>query len=168
MKFNKVDVNEIKGNTFDMIGKQWMLITGGTKDEFNTMTASWGALGVLWHKPVAVCLIRPQRHTLGFVENNDCFTLSFYDEKYRPQLSICGTKSGKDIDKVKETGFTPCEAECGAMYFEEAELVLVCKKIYIDDMKPENILDKESDVKFYPDKDYHKIFVGEIIEVLKK
>ena len=167
MEFTKITPEDITDNMFKAISKDWMLITAGGADGLNTMTASWGSTGQLWGKNVATCYIRPTRYTLGFMEENDYYTLSFYNEKYRKQLNICGTQSGRDIDKVKATGFTPVYANCGAPYFEEARLVLVCRKLYVDEFKPENFVMKSID-KWYPEKDYHKVFIGEILEVLKK
>ena len=165
--FEKIDPKALDQNVFSLIGDQWMLITAGTKDQCNTMTASWGGLGVLWGKPVAMVYIRPQRYTLEFVEREDTFTLCFFGEEYRKALALCGSKSGRDMDKVKECGFTVATAE-GAPYFEEADLVLVCKKAYWQDMDPTHFLDGEIDSKWYPEKDYHRIFIGEILEVLRK
>ena len=165
--FEKIDPKALDQNVFSLIGDQWMLITAGTKDQCNTMTASWGGLGVLWGKPVATVYIRPQRYTLEFVEREDTFTLCFFGEQYRKALALCGSKSGRDVDKVKECGFTVATAE-GAPYFEEADLVLVCKKAYWQDMDPTHFLDGEIDGKWYPQKDYHRIFIGEIETVLKK
>ncbi len=165
--FEKIDPKALDQNVFSLIGDQWMLITAGTKDQCNTMTASWGGLGVLWGKPVATVYIRPQRYTLEFVEREDTFTLCFFGEEYRKALALCGSKSGRDMDKVKECGFTVATAE-GAPYFEEADLVLVCKKSYWQDMDPTHFLDREIDSKWYPEKDYHRIFIGEILEVLRK
>ena len=165
--FEKIDPKALDQNVFSLIGDQWMLITAGTKDQCNTMTASWGGLGVLWGKPVATVYIRPQRYTLEFVEREDTFTLCFFGEEYRKALALCGSKSGRDMDKVKEGGFTVATAE-GAPYFEEADLVLVCKKSYWQDMDPTHFLDGEIDSKWYPEKDYHRIFIGEILEVLRK
>ena len=165
--FEKIDPKALDQNVFSLIGDQWMLITAGTEDKCNTMTASWGGLGVLWGKPVATVYIRPQRYTLEFVEREDTFTLCFFGEEYRKALALCGSKSGRDMDKVKECGFTVATAE-GAPYFEEADLVLVCKKSYWQDMDPTHFLDGEIDSKWYPEKDYHRIFIGEILEVLRK
>ena len=165
--FEKIDPKALDQNVFSLIGDQWMLITAGTKDQCNTMTASWGGLGVLWGKPVATVYIRPQRYTLEFVEREDTFTLCFFGGEYRKALALCGSKSGRDVDKVKECGFTVATAE-GAPYFEEADLVLVCKKSYWQDMDPTHFLDGEIDSKWYPEKDYHRIFIGEILEVLRK
>lgn len=165
--FEKIDPKALDQNVFSLIGDQWMLITAGTEDKCNTMTASWGGLGVLWGKPVATVYIRPQRYTLEFVEREDTFTLCFFGEAYRKALTLCGSKSGRDVDKVKECGFTVTTAE-GAPYFEEADLVLVCKKAYWQDMDPTHFLDGEIDGKWYPQKDYHRIFIGEILEVLRK
>ena len=165
--FEKSDPKALDQNVFSLIGDQWMLITAGNQDQCNTMTASWGGLGVLWGKPVATVYIRPQRYTLEFVEREDTFTLCFFGEQYRKALALCGSKSGRDVDKVKECGFTVATAE-GAPYFEEADLVLVCKKAYWQDMDPTHFLDGEIDSKWYPEKDYHRIFIGEIVEVLRK
>ena len=167
VKFKSTKPQEISGNIFEAVGEKWMLITGGDKAGFNTMTASWGGAGILWQRPVTFCFVRPQRFTRGFMDAGDYFTLSFYGEEYRPQLNIAGIDSGRDGDKVAKMGFTPAFADCGAAYFEEAELVLVCKKIYFDDFKPENFLAPDID-KMYKDGDYHRMYIGEIIEVLKK
>lgn len=165
--FQNIDPKTLPENVFSLIGDRWMLVTAGTPAHCNTMTASWGGLGVLWGKPVATVYIRPQRYTLEFVEREDTFTLCFFGEEYRKALALCGSKSGRDMDKVKECGFTVATAE-GAPYFEEADLVLVCKKSYWQDMDPTHFLDGEIDSKWYPEKDYHRIFIGEILEVLRK
>ena len=164
--FEKIDPKALDQNVFSLIGDQWMLITAGTKDQCNTMTASWGGLGVLWGKPVATVYIRPQRYTLEFVEREDTFTLCFFGEEYRKGLALCGSKSGRDVDKVKECGFTVATAE-GAPYFEEADLVLVCRKRFVQPMDPAAI---PADVKekYYQAEDYHTLYIGEIVEVLKK
>ncbi len=165
--FKSVDINSIQMNPFDYVGKKWMLITAGNGDGFNTMTASWGTLGVLWNKPVSQCFIRPSRYTYEFIEKENCYTLCFFDEKNREALAYCGANSGRDIDKVKETGLTPVVHPSGAVYFEEAELVLVCRKLYHEDIDPENF--KSADIeKNYPQKDYHRMYTGEIIEALIK
>jgi flavin reductase (DIM6/NTAB) family NADH-FMN oxidoreductase RutF len=168
MAFEKITPQEIGGNIFDMVGKQWMLITGGDRSGFNSMTASWGGAGILWGKPVAFCFIRPQRHTRVFADAGENFSLSFYSEQYRELLAgVFGSESGRDIDKVNKSGFTPAFSEDGAVYYEQAELVLVCRKIYYDDFKPENFLSPDI-FSMYPDNDYHRMYVGEITEVLKK
>lgn len=165
--FEKIDPKALDQNVFSMIGDRWMLITAGTGERLNTMTASWGGLGVLWSKPVATCYIRPQRYTREFIDREECFTLAFFGEEYRKALSLCGNKSGRDIDKVKECGFT-VNTEANAPYFEEAELVLVCKKLYVGEIDPAGFIDPTLGEKNYPNKDYHKMYIGEIAEVLKK
>lgn len=167
MAFKKIDVKDIQGNIFEMIGDKWMLITGGDKSDYNTMTASWGGVGVLWQKDVTFCYVRPQRYTRKFMDDGKYYTLSFYGDKYRDMLSYCGSRSGRDLDKVKETGLTPCFADCGAVYFGEAELVLVCKKIYFHDFNKENFLTPEI-AGIYENGDYHRLYIGEIVEVLSK
>ena len=165
--FQSVDPKALQENVFSLIGDKWMLITAGTGEKCNTMTASWGGLGVIWGAPAATCYIRPQRYTKEFVDREEYFTLAFFGEEYRRALSLCGSKSGRDVDKVKECGFTVMEAEGGAPYFAQAELVLVCKKAYWQDMDPAHFLDPEIETH-YAQKDYHRIFIGEIVEALRK
>ena len=161
-----VDVHEISENVFSLIGKQWMLITAGTAEHCNTMTASWGGLGVLWGAPAATCYIRPQRYTKEFVDWEEYFTLSFFGEEWRKALSLCGSKSGREVDKVKECGFTVKTADCGAPYFEEASLVLVCRKRFAQEMDP-NLMPDDVKEKWYPEKDYHTMYIGEIVQALE-
>ena len=165
--WKKIDPKQLDQNVFSLIGDQWMLVTAGDKDKCNTMTASWGGLGVLWGKPSATCYIRPQRYTKEFLDANEYFTLTFFGEEYRKALSLCGSKSGREIDKVKECGFTVLEGECGAPYFDQAQLTLVCRKRFVQPMDSGNIPEDVKE-KFYAEKDYHFIYIGEIVEALVK
>ncbi len=158
---------EIKDNPFKLIASDWMLITAGHKDSFNTMTASWGGLGHLWNKNVAFIFIRPNRYTYQFTEKNEYFTLCFFEEKYRNILNVCGSKSGRNFDKIKSTGLIPLETKEKNIYFEQARLVLECRKLYYDDIKPQFMLDKKIE-SLYPKKDYHRLYIGEIINVVSK
>lgn len=167
MSFKEINIKDLSFNPFDKIGSQWMLITAGSESSFNTMTASWGGMGVLWGKNVATVYIRPQRYTKEFVDANDTFTLSFYGPEHKNALNICGSKSGRDCDKVKEAGLTPYFTD-GTCAFGEAETIFVCRKLYKDTMPPENFIDKASDAKWYPDKDYHTMYIAEIEKVLVK
>lgn len=161
----KIDPKALDKNVFSAIGDQWMLITAGTAEQCNTMTASWGGLGVIWNAPSATCYIRPQRYTKEFVDREEYFTLAFFGEEYRKALALCGSKSGREVDKVKECGFTVKAADHGAPYFEEAELVLVCRKRFVQPMEEANIPQDVKD-RFYAEKDYHVMYIGEIVEVL--
>lgn len=161
LTMKKIDILNLNCNPFKMIGRDWLLITSGDVNGYNTMTASWGGLGVLWNKNTATIYIRPQRYTKEFVDKNELFTLSFFDEKYRPALNFCGTKSGRDYDKAKETGLTPVEID-GSATFSQAKLVLVCKKLYADEIKPEKFIDKSIEAN-YALKDYHTMYIAEIV-----
>ena len=167
MAFKEVKIEELSFNPFTKISKEWMLITAGDEEKHNTMTASWGGVGIMWGMNVATAYIRPQRYTFAFMENGDRYTMSFFDEKYRDALKFCGSKSGKDYDKVKETGLTPAFTENGSVYFEEAKLVLECKKMYAQSLNAESITDRESVDKWY-DNDFHKMYISEITKVLVK
>ncbi|MBE5055058.1 flavin reductase family protein [Pseudoflavonifractor sp. DSM 107456] len=166
--FRKIRPEEIDQNLFSMLNDQWMLVTAGTPEHCNTMTASWGGLGVLWRRNVAMCVIRPQRYTMEFVEREGYFTLSFFGDKYRRELALCGAKSGRELDKIRECGFTVAAAEGDAPYFEEAELVIVCRKLYWQDLEPGHFTDPAVLEQCYPEKDYHRMYIGEIVEVLQK
>ena len=163
--FHNIDPKEIQENVFSAIGSRWMLITAGKEGVCNPMTASWGGLGVLWGKNVATIYIRPQRYTYGIVEGTDTFALNFLPESRRDALNLCGTKSGRDMDKMAACGLTAARAACGAPYVEQAELVLVCKKLYYQDLEPSHFLDEHIETH-YAEKDYHRMYIGEIVEVL--
>jgi flavin reductase (DIM6/NTAB) family NADH-FMN oxidoreductase RutF len=163
----KIDPKTLHENVFSLIGDRWMLITAGDGEKCNTMTANWGGLGVLWKRNVATVYIRHQRYTYEFVENSKYFTLSFFKNEYRPQLDFCGAKSGRDIDKVKECGFTVNTAAEGAPYFAEAELVLVCKKLYFSDIDPAHFLDGTI-MDNYKNPDFHRMYIGEIVEAFRE
>ena len=163
-RFTEILPEMLKENAISLIGAAWMLITAGTTQSFNTMTASWGGLGVLWGMPVAFCFIRPQRNTYAFMERSDHFTLSFFDEKYRSALQYCGAHSGKDVDKVKATGLTPAAGEHSSVFFNEARLILECRKLYFQDIIPGNFLDPAIEQN-YPNKDYHRMYIAAITAV---
>lgn len=168
MSFKKVELSELEINPFKLIGKQWMLLTGGTSESFNTMTASWGQLGVLWNKNVLTCYIRPNRYTYEFVENGEYFTASFFGEEHREALKFCGANSGRDCDKVKETGLTAAELD-GCVGFEEAEMVMVCKKLYSGGIREDAFLTDEGIfAKFYGSDPLHKAYIAEITAVYVK
>lgn len=163
--FKTIKPEDIHDNVFNLIGSEWMLVTAGNKDSFNMMTASWGGLGVLWNKNVSFIFIRPCRYTYQFIEKTSTYTLSFFDKKYKSALNLCGTKSGRDVNKVRETGLSPIETKDGSIYFSEAKLVIECGKIYYQDLIPDNFLDPGIE-RNYPEKDYHRMYVGEIISVI--
>lgn len=164
--FQEIDPKKLPQNVFSLWDDQWALITAGTEDRCNTMTASWGGLGILWDKAVATIYVRPQRYTYQFLEKNPAFTLCFFGEEWRDQLNFCGTVSGRTVDKIQECGFTLRMEGEHAPYFEEAQLVLVCKKLYWNDLDPKNL---DSDLlEWYPDKDFHRMYLGEITKALWK
>lgn len=164
MPLKRIAPEELTGNPFTIIGKEWLLITAGTPGNCNTMTASWGGLGVIWGKPSATAYIRQTRYTKEFVDREELFTLSVFDEAFRPALNLCGTASGRDCDKIKEAGLTPMEVE-GTTAFEEAKLIFVCRKQYHQFMSPEGFDVKENDSRWYADRNYHTMYIGSIESV---
>ena len=165
-KFVEIPVQELNDNVFRLIGDDWMLITAGKPDHFNTMTASWGTTGILWHLPVAICFVRPHRYTFGFMEDSESYTLCFLEDQYKDILQFCGTRSGKDVDKIAATGLIPITSEKGSIYYQQCKLVLECRKLYSDWLKEDNFLVPGVAGKNYPKKDFHRFYIGEIISCL--
>ena len=160
----EINVRELKDNFVKMISNDWALLTAGTKDNFNTMTVSWGGIGELWGKDVCFVFVRPQRYTYEFMEKNDYFSLSFFGGEYKKELGICGSKSGRDIDKMAETGFLPVDFE-NAVGYEQAKVNVILKKLAYQDMKPDGFID-ESIMNNYANNDFHRVYVGEIVKVV--
>lgn len=164
-QFQKIDPSSIKDNPFDLIGKEWMLLTAGSGEDLNTMTASWGGLGVLWGQPVSTVYVRPTRHTYGYMEQEEYYSLCFFGDGHREALQLCGSRSGREVDKVAATGLTP-RTDAEAPYFDEARLVLICKKRYAQDISPACFCDPT--IEKHYDNDYHRMYIGEIITVLQR
>jgi len=165
--FYEIKPEEIKKNPFQLIGKDWMLITAEKDGKVNTMTASWGGFGVMWNKNVAYIVIRPQRYTKEFVDQSHSFSLTFFDKGFEKQLSYLGTASGRDEDKILKSnlsidhfGETP--------YFSNGNLVIICNKLYAQEYKSECFIDPTLDKKSYPDQDHHTLYIAEITQVLVK
>ncbi len=168
MAFKEVAIESLEFNPFTKISKEWMLVTAGDEKRSNTMTASWGGVGIMWAKNVVTAYIRPQRYTKEFMDANEYFTISFLPEEQRKALQICGSVSGKNVeDKWKEAGLTPYYVD-KTTGVEEAEMIFVCKKLYHQTMNPECFDEKENDTKWYPEKDYHEMYIAEITKVLVK
>lgn len=165
-------IKDLQINPVDMISKGWLLITAGNKEKgYNTMTACWGHIGAIWGHgrglPTAMVYIRPQRYTKEFVDREEYYTLSFFSNDYKRQLAYLGSHSGRDEDKVAKVGLTP-EFDMDTTYFNEADMVFICRKIYRAPLKEEGFLDKQIMEDNYPLKDFHDMYVGEIVKVLVK
>lgn len=165
--WKEIKPEECKDNAFTMIGKEWMLIAAGDSEKSNAMTASWGGVGVMWGRNVAYIVVRPQRYTKEFLDTKERFTLNFLPEEYRKALNYMGTVSGRDTDKMKESGLhVTVQDEVPA--FEESRMVLVCRKLFVQEMKEESFLQQEIVEKWYPNKDYHTLYIAEIEKVYVK
>lgn len=167
MNFKEIKPEELQKNPFTMIGKEWLLVTAEKDGKSNTMTASWGGLGIMWGKNVAFIVIRPQRYTKEFVDSSDTLSLSILDDTYRKTLNYLGSVSGRTEDKIKKSDLTVVH-EGETPYFQEANTVLICKKLYAQEYKPECFIDGELDQKWYPNKDYHIMYVVEVEKILTK
>ncbi len=163
--FKEINPRELDGNIIKAIADEWMLVSAGDESGYNMMTASWGFAGEMWGKDSVIAMVRPQRYTMEFIDKNDYFTLSFYGEN-KAIHKVCGSQSGRDVNKTELTGLTPVFSD-GTVYFDEARLVLICKKQYVDRLKEECFVDTEP-LKWYENKDYHYMIIGKIEKVLIK
>lgn len=166
-KFIEIKPEELYKSAFELIGTDWMLITAKKDDKVNTMTASWGGFGVMWGKNVSYIVIRPGRYTKEFIETSDTFSLTFFDKSFKKELSYLGTVSGRDEDKISKANLTVKYLD-NTPYFQEANIIIKCKKLYAQDFKPECFITDELDKKWYPEKDYHMLYIAEVEKVLIK
>lgn len=162
-----VDPKTLDANFFSLLADRWGLLTAADGAGCNPMTVSWGEAGILWNKPVVTVYVRPQRYTHGLMDTEQYFSLSFLPEARHDAAVLCGAKSGRDTDKVKETGLTVLN-DREAPYFAEAELTLICRKLYAQDLDPACFVDRDVDGKNYPTKDYHRMYIGEIVAALQQ
>ena len=164
--FRSILPAELSGNAIQRISKQWALASAQKPDgAVNTMTISWGGLGTLWERPVATVYVKKNRYTFAFMEESDYFTVSFYPEEQRRALSLLGSTSGRDGDKVAAAGLTP-ELLPRGITFRQAETTLVCRKIYCQDLDLEQIPQEVRDA-FYKDEPVHRMYIGEVVEIIE-
>lgn len=165
-----INPDQIKDNVIELIGKEWMLVSAGDKEKFNMMTASWGGMGVLWNRPVVFAFIRPERYTREFIDAKNEFTITFLGPELRKAHSICGSKSGREIDKVAATGLTPLFTEAGNPVFEEARFTLECKVVYKSEIEEAKFLDPSVFPRWYDEKNgnAHIVYIAEILNAWEK
>lgn len=159
MSFVEVDPKTLQELPFKLFDDEWALLTAGSVDDCNTMTVSWGAAGTIWGSPACTCYVRQTRHTKRYMDDNDTFTLSFFGGEQKKALALCGKKSGRDCDKIGESGLTVCDCD-GVAAFEEARLVLKCTKKFVQFMDPECFTDQDVLDRWYSDKNYHTAYIG--------
>ena len=168
--FKEIDPSELHTMGFDpykRIDKDWFLVTAGDESSWNTMTASWGFAGIMWGKQTFTTVIRPQRYTKEFLDKGNTFTISFFDESERKALAFCGSHSGRDSDKAAETGLVPVATD-GSVTFEQAKLVFVCEKAYVQQMTADSFINKDLIKANYAAGDYHVQYIGTIRKVYVK
>lgn len=163
----EIKANELSGNPFEKIGSEWMLITAKKGDKVNTMTASWGGLGIMWNKNVTYIVLRPQRYTKEFIDNADSYSLTFFDKSYQKTLGYLGKVSGRDEDKITKSGLT-VDYIHDVPYFKEANEVILCRKLFETTFSEDNFIDKTLISVNYPNNDYHIMYIGEVQKVFIK
>ena len=171
----EISIQDFSMNPFTAFGDDWMALTAGNeRDGYNAMTIAWGHIGSIWGRknqhgclPTAICYVRPQRYTKQFMDREEYFTISHFPERYRKALGYIGSRSGRDEDKIASAGFTPAFIE-GTAYLAEADIVFVCKKIYTGEITESGFVDKELVDDNYPERDFHTVYMGEVIKILKR
>ncbi|NLL78362.1 MAG: flavin reductase family protein [Clostridiales bacterium] len=162
--WKEIKPEECKDNAFSMIGKEWMLIAAGDEKKANAMTASWGGIGVMWGKNVAYIVVRPQRYTKEFLDKEERFSLNFLPEKYRKELNYMGTVSGRNEDKMAKSGLNVTALEA-VPAIGESRMVMVCRKMFAQEMQEESFIQKETVEKWYPQNDFHTLYIAEIEKI---
>lgn len=165
-QYKIITADQFRKNPFQLIGKEWMLITAGNSEKVNTMTASWGGLGVMYGKNVAFIVIRPQRYTKEFVDRENTFSLSFFDKEYKNTLNYLGTVSGRNEVKIAKSGLTLVDYE-GTPYFDEANHVLICRKLFRQPLNNDGLLDEKLAKTWYSNNDYHTLYIAEVSKILR-
>ena len=169
MRLTSVDPKSLTPAILGVFDTRYPLLTAGDRSGCNTMTIGWCQLGCLWRTPVCTVYVRPERYTYEFMESHDYFTVSVLPANLKETLMTCGTKSGRDLDKVRECGLTVAYGEGDAPYFEEAEWVLVCKKIYAQDFREDCVTDRETVMPCYgKDGGWHRAYTGKVVEAYHK
>lgn len=167
ISFEKIDIKDFIPDSFGLKNK-WMLVTASKPDgTVNTMTASWGGYGVMWNKEVVFVVIRPQRYTREFVEGTESFSLTFFDKKHLKDLSYLGKVSGRDEDKISKAGLN-IAFDKNIPYFMEAETAIFVKKLFVQRIQEDAFLEKDIIDRWYPEKDFHYLYIAEVTNILKK
>ncbi len=159
----EIDIKSVNLNPFKKIGDEWALLMSGDKNSYNSMTISWGYMGVMFNKPVFLTAVRPQRYTKEFIDKSEYFTISFFDKEYKKTLGYLGSKSGRDIDKMNVEGLEPIFSD-NTVFYNEASLVLVCKKLFSMEQSNAKFYDESIKSEIYPTGDYHTFYTGEIVK----
>lgn len=166
IKIKTLSPDTLRKNPFQLIGKDWMLVTAGSEEKVNTMTASWGGLGVMYGKNVAFIVIRPNRYTKEFIDQEDTFSLSFYDKEYRKTMNYLGTVSGRNEDKIQKSGLTLNRVD-NTPYFDEANMVLICKKLFKQPLNTDGLVDDKLKTTWYRNGDFHTLYIAEITKIMQ-
>ena len=166
---------------FAMFENRWALVTAGTLDDFNTCTVSWGSMGNIWGPnggdiSTVTVYIHPARYTQEFMAKYDTFTVSFFPESYRKALGYLGSHSGRDENKVANSGLTPVAAGDGVTFIE-AELTFVCKKLYEHQFDEAYLAEKVKDYYASNPAVYtqaghdrwepHYMYIGEVVDAIE-
>ena len=168
--FTKIEPTEITDNVFKIVGEDFTVITAGNESYFNSMTAGWGGLGILF-KPSTWCVLRANRYTLELIREEQSYTMCYFDDEYKDAVLYFGSKTGRDTDKMENNPLTGVSTPDGNIAYKEARLIIECKLMQITTVLPDDFYFQEGrefiEGGFEEAKDYHKLVFGEITNVWK-
>jgi len=161
----EIDLRDVHLQPFQILDNDWAILVGG-KEQPNPMTVSWGGFGTLWNRAVVTVYVRPTRHTFGLLNAHPEFTLNFLPETLRSALDVCGERSGRDLDKWAASKLTREPSLAVAVpRVAQARLALECKVLAQLDLAPAGFLDP-SIAALYPQKDFHRAYLGQVVKAL--
>jgi flavin reductase (DIM6/NTAB) family NADH-FMN oxidoreductase RutF len=164
MQRQLIPVRDLVLRPFGFWSDDWALLASGdfAARRFNSMAVAWGALGHMWGQPLAMVVVRPQRYTRQFMDQFDSFTLSIFPRDQQPKLQRLGNHSGREIDKINDSGFTPiASSQVASPGFDEAEVIIECRKSYFDDFDPQHFLADYIAPNYAGD--YHRMYFGQVL-----
>lgn len=165
--FQPYPIDVIEFNPFVKFGQDWAALTTQAGDKYNTMTISWGGVGVLWGKNVATVYVRDSRYTKELMDAGEFFSITFFEKHYHRSLQYLGAVSGRQEDKFKGAGLT-INKHLSIPFVDEGNFVILCRKLSATKLETDQFIDPKITPDYYPDGNLHTMYVGEIMELLAR
>lgn len=164
MQKQAIPIEQLDLQPFTMFDPEGLLLVSGTSvEDANVMTIGWGLFGTIWGKPMAMVMVRPTRHTWGFISKAPDFTINWLADERQEALQLCGNKSGRDLNKFAAASLQPVQGSAvGSPILAESVLSLECRTLYKDMLRPEQFVEA-SLLRHYAKSDYHGLFYGEVV-----
>ena len=164
MTKKKIDIHDYAGEIIKAM-RPGILLTTKVGGKVNSMTIGWGTLGIIWERPVFVAYVRQQRYSREMLDECREFTINVPVGAYRRKiLGICGSKSGRDTDKIEAAGLTPVEPEVISVPgIKELPLTLECRVLYRQEQESDQFNDEITRQFYTMETGDHICYYGEIV-----